>query len=121
MAKLKVVNSGSSGNAYILECDNETLLIELGVSFQEIIDKLYYNIPKVSGAIVSHKHLDHANKRTIEISDMYFLTISLTVFSTLFASCAYPATMAKLNSFRPKIVSHFHTIGEHSSNNDLSL
>lgn len=66
MAKLKVINSGSSGNAYILECDNETLLIELGVSFQEIIDKLYYNIPKVSGAIVSHKHIDHANKRTIE-------------------------------------------------------
>ena len=65
MAELIVISSGSQGNAYIIECEKETLLIELGVPFNEIMLHLRYNIPKVVGAIVSHKHSDHANKGTI--------------------------------------------------------
>lgn len=65
MAELRVISSGSQGNAYIIECEKETLLIELGVSFNEIMLHLRYNIPKVVGAIVSHKHSDHTNKGTI--------------------------------------------------------
>lgn len=65
MAELRVISSGSQGNAYIVECKDETLLLELGVPFNDIMASLDYNIPKVVGAIVSHNHSDHANKNTI--------------------------------------------------------
>lgn len=65
MAELRVISSGSQGNAYIIECEKETLLVELGVSFSDIMANLNYNIPKVVGAIVSHNHSDHSNKSTI--------------------------------------------------------
>lgn len=65
MAELRVISSGSQGNSYIIECEKETLLAELGVPFSDIMSSLNYNIPKVVGAIVSHQHQDHANKGTI--------------------------------------------------------
>ena len=56
MAILKTIATGSSGNAYILECANETLLIELGVSWNDILKVLNFNIENVVGACVSHAH-----------------------------------------------------------------
>lgn len=64
MAELRVIRSGSSGNAYIIECQNETLLVELGLPFHEIICNLFFRLNKVCGAIVTHKHSDHLNKDT---------------------------------------------------------
>lgn len=60
MAKLKVLSSGSSGNCYILECDNEQLIIELGVSWKDILKGLDYNLTKVKGCLTSHIHKDHS-------------------------------------------------------------
>ena len=53
---IKVVGSGSQGNAYTLECQNETLLLELGVSWKDIIKALNFNLSKVVGVCVSHAH-----------------------------------------------------------------
>lgn len=55
---LKVINSGSSGNSYILESDNEALLIEAGQNLMAIKKSLDFNIRKIVGCIVSHSHLD---------------------------------------------------------------
>lgn len=57
--KLKVINSGSFGNCYVLENENETLLIECGVSIQEIKEAINFNTKKVVGCIVTHEHGDH--------------------------------------------------------------
>lgn len=57
--KLKVVSSGSIGNAYIVHNDNEALLIECGVRFSDIKQSLNFNLKKVVGCLVSHSHLDH--------------------------------------------------------------
>ena len=54
MAELRVIGSGSSGNAYILQCNNETLLIELGMAWKNILKGLNYKIDDVAGCIVSH-------------------------------------------------------------------
>ena len=58
--KLKVINSNSSGNAYILENDHEALLIECGVQFDRIQKALNFNLAKVAGCLVSHEHKDHS-------------------------------------------------------------
>lgn len=60
MTKLKVISSGSHGNSYILECDNEQLIIELGISWKEILKALNYNLANITSCLVSHKHQDHA-------------------------------------------------------------
>lgn len=60
MAQLKVLSSSSEGNCYILECNDEKLIIELGCSWKDIMSNLNYDLSKVRGTLVSHKHLDHS-------------------------------------------------------------
>lgn len=59
MARLKVLGSGSSGNAYILECNEETLILELGIKWKDILLGLDFDISKVVGCLVTHQHNDH--------------------------------------------------------------
>lgn len=75
MAILNVINSGSSGNAYILESNGEKLLIELGVAWKDILKSLNYKINDICGCLVSHKHTDHANKDTIKKVIQYGIPI----------------------------------------------
>jgi phosphoribosyl 1,2-cyclic phosphodiesterase len=60
MATLKVLGSSSKGNGYVLECDNEKLIIELGVKWNEIAKGVDYKIQNVKACLVTHKHLDHS-------------------------------------------------------------
>jgi len=55
--KLEVLGSSSLGNCYILSDDNEALLIECGVSFNEVKKALNFNVKKIVGCVVSHSHL----------------------------------------------------------------
>jgi len=56
---LKIINSNSAGNAYILTNNKETLLIECGVSIKLIKRAIDFNIHRVVACLVSHSHLDH--------------------------------------------------------------
>lgn len=58
--QLKVINSNSTGNAYILENCKEALLIECGVNFRNIKIALDFDMKKVVGCILTHNHGDHA-------------------------------------------------------------
>ena len=58
--KLRILGSNSSGNSYILENDNEALLIEAGIDFRVVKKALGYNLRKVAGTVISHRHGDHA-------------------------------------------------------------
>lgn len=57
ICKLKVVGSSSSGNSYVLDCNGEVLLIELGLKWNDILRGLNFNIRNVVGVLVSHSHL----------------------------------------------------------------
>lgn len=57
---LKVLGSGSSGNCYILENENEALIIEAGLPFMEVKKELDFNVIKIVGVLASHTHGDHA-------------------------------------------------------------
>lgn len=54
MATLKVINSGSDGNCYILECQESKMLIELGIPWKDILKSINYKIDNVAGCLVSH-------------------------------------------------------------------
>ena len=58
--RLKVINTGSKGNAYMLYNEHEALLIEAGVVIKQLKEALDFDYSKVLGCIVTHDHLDHA-------------------------------------------------------------
>lgn len=55
--KLMCLGSSSKGNSYILKGENEVLIIEAGISFKEVKQKLNFKISKIVGVCVSHAHL----------------------------------------------------------------
>lgn len=57
MATLKCFGSESSGNGYLLECGEESLMIELGLPWREILNELNYKegLRSVAGCLVSHR------------------------------------------------------------------
>lgn len=57
--KYNIINSGSDGNATIVE---EIILIDCGVSFK----KLSPHIKKLKLVFISHVHGDHFNKKTVK-------------------------------------------------------
>ncbi|WCM42442.1 MBL fold metallo-hydrolase [Flavobacterium sp. CBA20B-1] len=56
---LKVIGTGSQGNAYLLYNKEEVLLIECGVVIKKIKEALNYDFSKVVGCLISHEHGDH--------------------------------------------------------------
>jgi len=58
--KLKVLNSRSEGNCYILENDTSALIIEAGVSLDKVKEIMDFKVDKIKGCIISHQHKDHS-------------------------------------------------------------
>ena len=50
---LKIINSNSDGNCYILENKEEALIIEAGVKIIEVKKTLNFDLSKVVGAIIT--------------------------------------------------------------------
>lgn len=88
--KLKIIGTGSKGNAYVLENEHEALLIESGVKIQEIKKALDFNISKVVGCIVTHEHMDHAKS----MSELASIGIDV------YASCGTIKARNLVNEFR---------------------
>jgi phosphoribosyl 1,2-cyclic phosphodiesterase len=62
--KLKVLGSSSSGNCYLMEGADGTLIIEAGVHIKKIKEGLGFNLSKVVGCIITHSHQDHCRSAT---------------------------------------------------------
>lgn len=58
--RLRVLNSGSDANGYVLYNESEALVIECGVPYSQCLRALGFNRKAIVGAIVSHEHGDHA-------------------------------------------------------------
>ena len=64
--KLHVINSGSSGNCYLLVSQGHTLIIEAGKGTFEDALKVIPDISKIAGVVISHKHTDHYGPVDVE-------------------------------------------------------
>lgn len=60
--ELSVLGSSSKGNCYVIQDDNEALILEAGVSLAKVKQALGFNTSKVAGALITHIHGDHAGK-----------------------------------------------------------
>jgi phosphoribosyl 1,2-cyclic phosphodiesterase len=59
--KLTVINSGSSGNLYLLKSDSgQVLILECGEKLIKVKEALNFDLSGVVGALSTHVHLDHS-------------------------------------------------------------
>lgn len=66
---LKVLGSNSKGNCYLLSTSKETLIIECGIKYKDILAGLDYDLSKVVGCLVTHEHKDHSKSIVDLIGD----------------------------------------------------
>lgn len=63
MITIENLGSGSSGNAYIVKNENTTILLECGLPYNVLIQKIYTStgrlVTELDGIVVTHKHEDH--------------------------------------------------------------
>ena len=53
---LKVIGTGSSGNSYALESDNEILILDAGCRMKDVLKAIDYNVSKICGVLITHEH-----------------------------------------------------------------
>ena len=58
--QIKVLASGSSGNAYIVSDGRTTLLLDAGIPLKAIQVGTNYTVRKIAGAFITHSHQDHS-------------------------------------------------------------
>lgn len=57
--KIKVIATGSKGNCYLISVGDESLLLECGITWKEILKGVDFNIRDIKGCLISHSHKDH--------------------------------------------------------------
>jgi len=58
--EIRALASSSSGNAYFVSDGNTSLLLEAGIPFATIQQKLDFGVSRLAGCLISHDHQDHA-------------------------------------------------------------
>lgn len=53
---LKVVGTGSSGNTYVLENENEILILDAGCRIKNVLKSIDYKVCKIRGVLITHEH-----------------------------------------------------------------
>ena len=57
---IKILASGSSGNAYVVSDGKTTLLLDAGIPFTQIQKGMNYRTSQIAACLVTHRHGDHA-------------------------------------------------------------
>lgn len=58
--KFTVLASGSKGNCYLLQSEEEVIVIECGISFLEVKKELNFDTSKIKCVLLTHEHKDHS-------------------------------------------------------------
>jgi phosphoribosyl 1,2-cyclic phosphodiesterase len=94
---LKVLGSGSSGNCYLLQGEKETLILECGIPYKNILKGLNFNLKDVVGCLVTHEHKDHSKAlRDLLKAGINVYTSSGTA-RAIVEECEYIETYHRLN------------------------
>ena len=99
--KIASIASGSNGNCYYLENDDDAILIDAGISTKLIVErmsKLSLSMSKVRGVFISHEHTDHV--RGVDVLSRKY---SVPVFMTQKTYSSYGKIIkdSLLNFFSP--------------------
>ena len=62
MMRASSLASGSQGNSYVVETEDGLILVDLGISFRDLVCRLSYlkaSPLKLKALFITHEHLDH--------------------------------------------------------------
>lgn len=114
---IRVLGSGSSGNAYMISDGKTTLLVECGLPWKALQQALQYRVTSLDACLLTHEHMDHA-KSAQHLAD-YGIKVYMSEgtkqalnaqehnFRTFFAQVLWRYLSISIGSL---IVSPFHTI-----------
>ena len=74
MIDIKILASGSSGNAYLLTSGETRILLDCGLAYKKLLQLLDFKLP--DAVLVTHEHKDHAK------AAKDFLTHGVDVYMT---------------------------------------
>lgn len=112
--QLTVIGTGSTGNSYCLKHDNDTLLLDLGVTMDKIYKALNFNLSCVDGCVVSHFHNDHC--RSVQAIANQFIPVMLSNETQKDLNITSPMLITKNNvTFKNWYITGFKL--EHDSDN----
>lgn len=117
---IKVLNSNSKGNCYIIESKGEKLILESGINYGRIKKGLNYDLRGIVGVLISHSHQDHSrsvNEILRDGIDVYMLDetrIELGLNKTFNLHSIKPKNKIKLGDYViiPFDGVHTHTNGD---------
>lgn len=58
--RLQILASGSSGNCYCIDDGESTIILDAGIPIKEIQKGIGFRLSAVAGALITHRHNDHA-------------------------------------------------------------
>ena len=94
--EVKVLASSSAGNAYTLSDGKTTILLDAGIPFKKIQQRIGFGLSSIDGVLLTHHHSDHS----LAVADL----------TTKYGINAYmskeTATELKLGGYRVKTVAH---------------
>ena len=101
MAKLKILGSGSSGNGYIIEAGGQSLIIELGMPYEDYIVNTDFS--SIVACIVSHRHHDHYREKVAK----KFAKMGVNVFANKDVHDAYTGKDNPIKVIQPAKANFF--------------
>jgi phosphoribosyl 1,2-cyclic phosphodiesterase len=60
MFEIKILATGSKGNAYIIEDGDKSILIDPGISISDLRKRSNFGLSRLDFALLSHEHKDHS-------------------------------------------------------------
>lgn len=101
MIEICALASGSNGNCYYIGNDRDAILVDVGISRRQVLNRMHergLNASKVRGIFISHEHADHF--RGVRVLSKH---LDVPVFMTLntFEKSWGPSRPANIVSFNP--------------------
>lgn len=99
--KIASIASGSNGNCYYLENDDDAILVDAGISARQIVERmtrLGLSLSRLRGVFISHEHSDH-----VRGIDVFCRKHAVPVFMTKKTYISYGRVVSDslLNFFAP--------------------
>ena len=100
---IKVIASGSSGNAYLIGDGHTRLLLDAGIPFKRIQIGCGFRTSSIDGCLVTHRHGDHA------AAIPKLLQRGITVYSNADVAGFYPGVQS-VDALREFRIGTFHVL-----------
>jgi len=78
--KTAAISSGSKGNCFYVENDKSAVLVDVGISTKQILERMHslkLSPKKVKGIFITHEHSDH-----IKGADVFARTFNIPIYAT---------------------------------------